>query len=183
MPHRFLVPLVLLLLVLPMTGCIYSREIAQTRRHIERELPGADFEREVVVNLGPLSLRTLRWFTGLGDDPEARHAHLLLSDLRRVKIGVYRNTQTVASLAAVDLPQVRRLEEDGWEPAVVLREESEVVWVYYRERRATVRDLYVVALDDKELVLARMRGHLGRFLIRAVQEESTDWHDLADVDW
>ncbi|NBC17624.1 MAG: DUF4252 domain-containing protein [Bacteroidetes bacterium] len=183
MKHRLLIPLALLLFVLPMTGCFYSREIAQTRRDIERDLPGADFEREVVVNLGPLSLRTLRWFTGLSEDDDARHARLLLRDLRRVKVGVYRNERALASLEAVDLPQLRRLERDGWEPAVVLRERDEVVHVYYREHRGTVRDLYVVALAEDELVLARLRGHLGRVLARALQDDETGWHDLAEIDW
>lgn len=181
--HRLLLPLALLLFVLPMTGCFYSREIAQTRRDIERDLPGADFEREVVVNLGPLSLRTLRWFTGFSDDEDAQHARLLLDDLRRVKVGVYRAERAPTTLKAVDLPYLRRLERDGWERAITARDDDEVVWVYYRERRGTVRDLYVVALDDEELVIARMRGHLGRFLARAMQDEATDWHDLAEIDW
>lgn len=181
--HRLLVPLALLLVVLPMTGCFYSREIAQTRRDIEQDLPGADFEREVVVNLGPFSLRTLRWFAGFGEDEDAQHVRLLLNDLKRVKVGVYRAAHAPTSLETVDLPYLRRLERDGWERAIAARDDDAVVWIYYRERRGAVRDLYVVALDDEELVIARMRGHLGRFLARAMQGGTADWHDLADVDW
>ena len=182
MTHRLLVPLIVLLFVLPLTGCFYSREIAQTRRDIERQVPGAAFEREMVVNLGPVSLRTLRWLAGRSSDDDARQARLYLNDLRRVKVGIYRTEHLSPTLDALDLPHFRRFERKGWELALSVREDDEAVWVYYRERHGTVRDLYVVALDDEELVLARVKGHLGRLVTRVMRDEDIEWHALATND-
>ena len=164
-------PLVALLALFTLTGCFYSREIAHTRRDIERATD-VDFERGVVVSLGPLSLRTLGWITGLVPEEDAQMARDYLREISRVKVGVY-HTDYGFSLDGVDLASLPRFEEKGWQVAVRFRQENEMGWVLYREHRDTVRDLYVVVLADEELVLARVQGHLNRLLAR-VMEDHTD---------
>lgn len=166
---RALALLALLLFVLPLSGCFYSREIAQTRRDLERHYPEADFDREVVVSLGPLSLRTLGWVAGLADDEDADLARQYLREVRRVKVGVYK-TAYLPDLDAFDPPALRRFHRDGWELAVQVREDDEAVWLFYKDRGGAVRDLYAVVLSDEELVLARIRGRLDRLLARALED-------------
>lgn len=162
---------VLLAALLALTGCFYSREIAHTRRDIERAT-GTDFDGGFTVSLGPLSLRTLSWISGLVPEAEAEMASDYLREVTRVKVGVY-HTDYGLSLDGVDLPSLPRFEDRGWEVAVKFREDNEMGWVLYREHRDTVRDLYVVVLTDEELVLARVQGHLNRLLAR-VMEDHTD---------
>lgn len=154
------------------SGCIYSREISQTRRDLERSDPGARFEREMVVNLGPISLRTLGLVGGLvdGGDEDVAMARRYLREIRRVKVGVYRVEQA-PDLHAFDPPALRRFQRDGWELAVKNQDEQgEVVWVFYKERKGHIRDMYAIMLSDEELVLARVRGRLDRLLARVLED-------------
>ena len=167
----------LLLACLLLSGCLYSREIAHTRHAVERAYPAARFEREVVLSFGPVSLLTARLLTGLMPD-EAEEVRPYLRSIRRVKVGVYR-TENLPPLGDVDLPRLRRLRERGWETLAAVREEDQTVWVLYRERRGTVRDLYVLALGEEELVVVRLKGRLDRLLRHALKEHGGEL-DLSD---
>ena len=169
-PAGFLI----VLLILPLTGCLFSREIANTRRDIERAHPDLRLEKQIVLNLGPLSLSMVRWMAGLAGDPDAEMAIEYLKDVRRVKVGIFRAEQP---------DDVRALGEkgfgfeDGWEVAVKTTQDDERVWVLYKENPETVRDLYVVVLSEEELVLARVRGNLDRLLARVMEDhvDLGDW--------
>ncbi len=171
MPRKsLLLLLVLLAFVLPLAGCLYSREIAHTRRDLERAYTDARFEREIVLSLGPGSLRVLGWMAGLVPEDEPQMASDYLREISRVKVGVYR-VAYLPDLDAFDPPALRRFEGEGWEVAVKTREDDEAVWVLYKERRGEVRDLYVIVLTDEELVLARVKGHLDRLLAKVVEDQ------------
>ena len=152
-----------------LSGCIYSREISHTRRDIERQYPQAQLKREVVLNLGPVSMRMARWFSGLVKDEEMQTARSYLKEISRAKIGVF-EVEAMPDLSEIDLSRLDRMRRNGWELAVKMREEDEVVWVMYKERKGTVRDLYVFVLDDEELVVARIKGRLDKLIARVMED-------------
>ena len=171
MPRRsLLIALLLLTVGVSTTGCFYSRELSQTRRDLERHYPEARFDQEVVVSLGPASLRTLGWLIGLAPADEAQMAKDYLREIDRVKVGVY-HVEHLPDLDDFDPPALRRFRDDGWEVAVKTREDDEIVWVMYRERHNTVRDIYTIVLTDEELVLARVKGHLNRLLEKVMRDQ------------
>lgn len=163
-----------ILLVLPLTGCLFSREISQTRREIETAYPDLRLEREVVVNLGPISLAMIGWMAGLVPDQDVAVARRYLKDVSRVKVGVFR-AEGAAGLQDVDAGLFGF--EKGWQVAVKARQEEERVWVLYRDGPETLRDLYVVVLNDEDLVVARVRGRLDRLIARVMEDrdEIGDW--------
>ena len=178
MPFRPLHRVLLVAVLAPLlAGCLYSREIAHTTRALESDLPGASFDRQVVISLGPGALRLAGWITGLVDrtDADLQAARDMLHDVRRVKVGVY-HAAFRDGLDAVELPErLRRvLEREGWTMALRVAEDDAFVWLYYRERRGTVRDLYAVVLGDGELVIARLKGRLDRVLARVMEEYAPD---------
>ncbi len=163
----FLVAAVVSLLTVPLTGCFFSREISDTRRDIERAYPDLQLERQIVVNFGPLSLRTLRWLSGMVPEKEMEMATEYMRDVSRVKIGVFRS-ENRAALDAFDADKLHFEEE--WTTAVKTRDDKSRVWVLYREGGKTVRDLYIVVLDDEDLAIARVRGNLNRLLARIMKD-------------
>lgn len=158
----------LVLACLLLSGCFYSREVARTRHAIEQAYPEARFDREMVLSLGPVSLFTAGLLTGLASD-ETEDVRPYLRYLRRVKVGVYA-VEGLPPLDAVDLPQLRRLREKGWETLIATREEDATTWTLYRERRGTVRDVYVLTLSEDELVMVRLKGRLDKLLAHAMRE-------------
>ncbi len=170
MPRRsVLIVLVLLTFGVSTAGCFYSRELSQTRRDLERHYPEARFHQEIVVSLGPASLRTIGWLVGLAPEEEAQMARDYLHEIDRVKVGVY-SVEYLPNLDEFDPPSLRRFRDDGWEVAVKAREEDEIVWVMYREEHNAVRDIYVIVLSDENLVLARVKGHLNRLLEKVMED-------------
>lgn len=176
MRYRSTIPAAALvvLLIVPLTGCFFSREIAGTRRQIERAYPDLKLERQIVVNLGPISLRTLRWLSGMIPDEEMDMASDYMRDISRVKVGVYKSANP-AALDAFNADMIRF--DDDWTTAVKTRDDDSRIWVLYREGGETVRDLYVVVLGDDDLAIARIRGNLNRLLAR-VMEDHVDFNKL-----
>lgn len=175
--------ILIVVLVLPLTGCFFSREIANTRRDIESAYPDLRLEKQIVLNLGPLSLRTLGWMTRLVPEDEAEMASRYLRDVSRVKVGVYRAEQP-GDFRTLDVRNFGF--EKDWEVAVKSRQAGERVWVMYREGAKTVEDLYVVVLSEEELVIARVHGRLERLLARVMEDHVDTWvpenSHLRDVD-
>ncbi|MCB0720266.1 MAG: DUF4252 domain-containing protein [Bacteroidetes bacterium] len=169
-----------LLLVTSLSGCFYSREMARTRHDIERVNPGLDFKRGMSMNLGPFSLRLARWILRRVDDEDAWEATEYLSEVRRVKVGIYPRRDSRGELSR--MPTLRRFESRGWELAVRANEEGESVMIYYRERHDTVSDMFAVVVSDDELVVARIEGRLNRLLEKAMSDHSAI-HDLTGFDF
>lgn len=177
MSYRSTIPsaALIVLLIFPLTGCFFSREISGTRRDIERAYPDLRLDQQIVLNLGPLSLRTARWLSEMVPDEEMEMATDYLRDISRVKVGVYK-IDNPASLDAFDAGLIRF--DDEWETAIKTRDDDSRVWVLYREGGETVRDLYVVVLGDDDLAIARVRGNLNRLLAR-IMEDHVDLERLA----
>ena len=66
------------------------------------------------------------------------------------------------------------MKKDDWEMAVRVNEDDESVWILYRERDDTVKDLFVVVLDDQELVLVQAEGQLDRLMEKALADHHID---------
>ena len=159
--------LLVVVMAAPLTGCFFSREIANTRRDIESAYPELELEKQIVLNLGPISLRTLGLMTRLVPEEEADMAARYLKDVSRVKVGVFR-AERPEVFENVD---VRRLGfEKDWNVAVKSRQDGDRVWVLYREDAQTVKDLYFVVLSEEDLVIARVHGRLESLLARVMED-------------
>jgi hypothetical protein len=143
-------------------GWLWTPELSEIQREIERQLPGARFEKDVRISLGPLSLGLARFATGFipeGVAPEAREAHDYLQEVRRVQVALYR-TLELPALQDVRLPQhlKDRIRDEGWHLAVKKQQPTELVWVLTQEEQGLVRDIYVILLNSDNLVLVRVQG-------------------------
>lgn len=166
---RIVTGLLIVLVAAASSGCVVSREISRTRHVVEQAFPGSEFDRKIVLSVGSFWMRTSSWILGMTDDAEANNASDYLSDIDRIKIGVYK-TEVLPESGLTGTPMLRDLIEDGWEPAVQVGDEEGHVWVMYRARRNQIRDAFVIILDDEELVIARLDGHLDRLVQRAVRD-------------
>ncbi|NKB67173.1 MAG: BamA/TamA family outer membrane protein [Candidatus Latescibacteria bacterium] len=171
------------LVCLSLTGCFHATELGQLRREIDREMPQVEFEREIEMSLGPMSLGFARLVTFFV--PPAWQIRGMLSEIHAVKVGVYRANRH-ASLKDVPTlrlpPQLQNLLADkDWELAIKARDGGEMVWLLYHIQGQTVDQVHLVALADEELVLVRFDGHLERLLARALEHPQALEHpgDLA----
>ena len=179
---RAFIPFITLsILCLTGSGCIYTNEIARTKHDIERE-SNADFKTGVVVSMGPELFQTVGWLANYVDDDDAQKASRLAYGIRRIKAGIY-PVEDEANFEDLDIPELSRFKHKGWKPALKVIESDGIGWLLYRERHGRVHDLFVVALTDEELVLARIRGNLDELLNLALIEIEEDEFQAFDSDF
>ncbi|HEX7070874.1 MAG TPA: hypothetical protein VF190_08715, partial [Rhodothermales bacterium] len=134
---------ILLLSTLLLSGCLYSREIAQTQRAIERHNPDVDFDRQFMFSMGSGSIGGLAELGSFFRQEEVRMASRYLEHVRRIKIGVFEVRGDAE--ATMDLSMLPHFRRGGWQTlARINGHEGDDVAVLYRERFGEVRDLFVV---------------------------------------
>lgn len=154
------------------SGCT-SFEIFRLRNDIARQAPEADIGEGYAMSFGRISIGLARWLSGLGDDEDTDVARAILSEVRRVEFGRF-DVNGSFDAAALRMPGRLRhyLEKDNWHHLATIREESEAVWVVYKEGDAgNVVDLLAVVMDEEELVLAKISGDLNAVVAAALSQQ------------
>ena len=148
---------------------------------IEEQIPGASFDRKIELTLGPVSLLFARLVVRVV--PAAEEARAYLRDVSRIEVAVY-NAEEMPETMNVSTPKrlKKLINEEGWEMAVKIRDEDEMLWLLYHIDGDTIKELYVVVLNEEELVLVKIRGKLERLVAHALSEPGTmtgisDWKD------
>ncbi|MDZ4700504.1 MAG: DUF4252 domain-containing protein [Rhodothermales bacterium] len=170
-----------LLLAAFTAGCGHLNEMSALRRDIA-EQTHTKFDPGVAFSLGPGMTQTASWITRHVDDSDAYLVSRALRDVRRIKGAVY-PLDDAGDLDALDARTLPHFTRNGWELALKTVDHGDVSWVFYRERRGSVRDLYTVVLTDSELVLVRVQGHLNALLDLAIEEAEGAGTTIVDLDF
>lgn len=166
--------LILLVATLFVSGCT-SFELTRVRNDLARQAPEARIGDGYAMSFGNVSLGLARWITGLSDDEDGEIAQAVLSEVRRVQFGRY-TVNGSFDAATLQMPGRLRsyLERDDWYHLATIREDSEAVWVVYKEEDGLVVDLLAVVLDEEELVLAKISGDLNAVVTAALSQDDLD---------
>jgi len=160
-------------------GCFWAPELSSVRRDLQDQLPGASFDKNVELSFGPVGLAFVRLVTGL--IPDAREARPWLRDVSRVQIGVY--DAHVGSAAGLRMPKkLQSLIDDGWETAIRVHDDDQAVWVLYRADEETIKEVFIVVLDDEELVMVKAKGRLERIVAAALDQAKGNHHFMRSLD-
>jgi hypothetical protein len=165
----FTIPAVLFVAVTCLSGCLWAPNLERLKNEIQAQIPEAEFNKEVALTLGPVSLSLARFVTGF--IPEANQARGYLKDIRRVELAVYK-TEYLPSLDDLRLPT--RLDEmrnrEHWQVAAKVREHDQFVWVLYREKNDRIDSLFVFVLDKDNFVLARIKGNFENLALQGIRD-------------
>jgi len=178
----------LLLLSVVLAGCVtsVSSELHEVRREIDQALPEATLESETTFHVGRIALGISRGILRMAGEgspsspssPDSESAAAMLTGLKRVDVGIFRVVGAEAVPERDLVPRIESiLERRGWEVIVRVFDGEEAAWVAYQMTGDQLRGFYVIALDEDELSLVRLRGRLDRVLAAAVQAASS--HDGA----
>ncbi|HEV2843925.1 MAG TPA: DUF4252 domain-containing protein, partial [Thermoanaerobaculia bacterium] len=121
------------------------------------------------VSLG-LARGLIRMVPGKMDGQEA------LTSVRRVEVATYR-VSDLPDLADIDskLRFEKRLAQNGWSMMVRSREAGSRAWMFVRDNgKGSLRNLFVVELDDSELTLVRIDGRLDHAFAAAIADRPKD---------
>ena len=164
----------LLILGLALSGCT-SYSLTYVRNDLARQMPDAKIGEGYALTFGRFSIGTARFLAGFAGDDDSDMARLVLRDVRKVQFGHYEVEGPVDGSHLVMPNRLRRfVERDGWTHLATFRDPSEAGWVLYRERRDAITDLFVVVLNDEELVLARLSGDLSGIVHSVMESQQFD---------
>ncbi len=172
--------LLLLLVVFWASGCT-SFQLTRVRNDLARQAPEARIGDGYAISFGSISLGLARWITGMSDDEDGAIANAMLSEVRRVQLGRFTiNGAFDAYNLRTPGPLQHHLERDDWFHLATIREESEAVWVVYKEDDGIVVDLLVVVMGEEELVLAKISGDLNGVVAAALSQRDIEIPFIVD---
>ncbi|HSM68890.1 MAG TPA: DUF4252 domain-containing protein [Xanthomonadales bacterium] len=116
-----------------------------------------DTDRHMALSIGPAVIRlTARLVEE--DDPETA---TLLRELEGIRIRIYEIDGDPARVAARIQRMSAHLQEDRWEPVMLIREEREQTHMLIRQRGDRILGLTLINSDgDSEAVVINLMGHL-----------------------
>lgn len=158
------------LVALTASGCA-SSELRGMRNDLARSTPDLTIHEGRSFSFGPMSIGLARLAVGLaGDDEDVAMARAILGSARRVQFAQY-DVEGDVSAADIQMPdRVLRYLDDGWVPAVTIREDDEVVWLLANDRGGRVDEMLFVTLSTDGLTLAKVRGDLTEVARLALRE-------------
>lgn len=118
--------------------------------------PGmSETNRTMSLSLGPTVLRFAARF--MDDEPETQ---ALLRSLDGVRIRIYEVHGDTTRIAENFEHMGSKLNNDGWQPVMLVREEGELVQMYAKPSSGGMRGLTIVSADDEEVVVVNIMGDI-----------------------
>jgi len=146
---------VLILVAFALSSCGISAPRA-SEGYANLDSPGyADTDRSMSLSLGKTALRFAAGF--LDDDPETQ---ALLRSLDGVRIRTYVVNGDTGNIARKFERMGNRLDKDGWEPVMLVREDDELVQMFAKHCSSGMRGLTIVSADDDEVVVVNIMGNI-----------------------
>ena len=169
-----------LVLVLTLTAFIRSScgitEPLSNDGYANLDSPGmSDTNRTMSLSLGPTVLRFAARF--MDDEPETQ---ALLRSLDGVRIRTYEVNGDNERIAQNFEHMGKKLDNDGWQPVMLVREEGELVQMYAKPSNGGMQGLTIVSADEEEVVVINIMGDIDPAYYKDVML-ALDVEDAPDV--
>ncbi len=174
-----------------------SQSISQPGRHpgivsIDWSKHFGDEKPAVKLRLGPTLLRFMTSMTSeaAAEAPELRALDEIISQVRLVRVDVYKNHVSARDFANAAQAETAALADDGWESVVQAREDGKRSDVMILPQGDQIVGIVVVAAEDDEIAFVNIAGdfdaadlgkHLGA-VIRQANQGKIKLKDLVSED-
>ena len=166
--------LLILLLSIFLSGCIgINGEFAEIRNEVIKNF-GREFKSEVQFSIGSAGIIVSSWFVDAAADKDI--ATDIIHDVSSVQVGVYKklrgnDTPNMNTLREIEL----KMSESGWKSIVKTCDKDELAAVYIRKDRSeTLNRLFVISMEDNELVLVEVEGDLKEAISTVIREKGME---------
>ncbi len=169
-----IVTLIILATVVPFltTGCLtVDRNFVEIRNDILSSVDG-EFVTDVQFGVGSVMLGIGSTFVKASDDDD--FAAAILDDIDDVMIGVYKRKDNSTNVGDFSLLKKidKKMMSNGFVYLVKSRTDNKLCAVYVSKTASEhLNKIFVVSLDEQELVIVKVRGNLDRVIAEAVKEK------------
>jgi hypothetical protein len=110
----------------------------------------------MALSIGPTLIRVARWALDEDDDEAAR----MLEGVDGVRIRIYEIDGDASRVAERVSGMSERLEEDDWQPVMLVQDEGEQTHMLMRSQGDRIQGLTLITSDEEEAVVINLMGHL-----------------------
>lgn len=160
-------------ILLTLTGCIgVNRQFSEVKNKIMGEL-GEDYKTEFQFSVGSSLIHVSSWFVDLAADKE--YVDDMIREISSVQIGVYNRIEGTKHKA--DLSTLNSIDEEmqsnGWKYIIRTIDSNELTTIYISaDPEELLQKMYVINLNDDELVIIEVNGDLKKVISYAIEERS-----------
>ncbi len=161
----------LFLITVMLTGCFsVNTNFKRIRNHLFDTMD-LQYEREIEFAVGPAGLLLAGMVIRFSDaDPMADD---VVRQISRVQVGIYENRQSGDSdwsfSSLTELVDI--MSEKDWECIVRSKNSHELTSVFVKYEDDFLNQIFVVTLNDRELILAEVNGDLAEVVQIAIREK------------
>jgi hypothetical protein len=168
----FIILLAISVIIL-LPGCIdVNKEFSEVTDKIISNM-GDDYKTEFQFSVGSVGITVSSWFI----DFAAREEYVddMMRELSSVQVGVYNRVEgsdkkaAYSSLESID----EEMDSRGWKYLVRLIEGDELTAIYTSaDPDAMLKQMYVINLNEDELVIVEVYGDLKKIISYAIEERN-----------
>ena len=168
----FLFPILLLPLLL--NGCLGINEEFEGVRDMVILSTGNDYKSEFQFSVGSVGITVSSWVFDASTDDDFPSD--ILDDVSSVQVGVYKKLQGTSSPNFQTLLEIEpEMQASGWRSIIRSYTDNGLTGIYIKNsKEEQLNRLFVISLENEELVLAEIEGSLREAMITLIKEKGMD---------
>jgi len=168
----FFIPILLLPLLL--NGCLRINEEFEHVRDVVLLSFGNDYKSEYQFSIGSVGVTVSSWVIDASSDDDI--AADILDDVSSVQIGVYKKLRGTNASDFQILNDIEpEMRASGWRSIIRSSTENELTGIYIRNEKVEMLNrLFVISLENDELVLVEIEGDLNEAIATVINEKGMD---------
>ena len=165
----------ILLVALLFTGCIGVDRGFRSIRDYVLDPSNNNFEKEFEFSFGSVSVTMAELVLNFADVEEP--VEEILSEISNVQVGIYKNNSDVIIEPSLEEAKflTTKMKKAGWDCIVRSVDRNEMTAVFVKAHDDELNRLFVISVNDDEVVLAEVLGNLHKVIEIAIREKGLDF--------
>lgn len=165
----------ILLVALLSTGCIGVDRGFRSIRDYVLDSSNNQFEKEFEFSFGSVSITMAELVMNFADVEEPIDE--ILSEISSVQVGVYNNNSEAKIKPSFEEAKflTNKMKKAGWDCIVRSVDRNEMVTIFVKAHGDELNQLYVISVNNDEVVLAEVLGNLHKVIEIAIRERGFDF--------
>ncbi len=168
----------ILLVALLFTGCIGVDRGFRSIRDYVLDPSNNQFEKEFEFSFGSVSITMAELVMNFADVEEP--VDEILSEIHNIQVGVYNNDSGLKINPSFEELKflTDKMKKAGWDCIVRSVERNEMTAVFVKAHNDELNRLFVISVNDEEVVLAEVLGNLHKVIEIAIREKGLDFANI-----
>jgi len=168
----------IILVALLFTGCIGVDRGFRSIRDYVLDPANDQFEKEFEFSFGTVSITMAELVMNFADVDEP--VDEMLSEISNVQVGIYKNNSDVRINPSIEEAKflTNKMKNAGWDCIVRSVDKKEMTAVFVKAQDDELHRLFVISVNNDEVVLAEVLGNLHKVIEIAIREKGFNFANM-----